>query len=283
MLHQIVSFPTAAFRLSVSWTPLRRYPNGEQWAKYRTLSRFLNLTKLPPGSTVADVGCGYGRNIAWLAESRPDISFIGLDVDEERLKSARRDAETLSNVTFVSGQAQELPWSDGSIDAVISTQLFEHFNSDTRRSVMREMSRVLAEDGQLVLSTPGPKFYTHGFRLLRLLSRLPRIRDRAEVRHFRDLNAYSPRIHGHFRLGFYPTEVFADLPDELVPIQIHHLFKSFGSIWFQASVAHPELRGLLTPLSFLLFALDRLIPGDGLDVYYRIVKSTGVATGHAHH
>lgn len=283
MFHQIVSFPTTAFRLSVSWTPLRRYPNGEQWAKYRTLARFLDLAKLPPGSMVADVGCGHGRNIVWLAQSRPDVSFVGLDVDQERLESARLAATGVPNVTFVSGHAQALPWSDGSIDAVISTQVFEHFNSEGRRDVLREMSRVLREDGQLVLSTPGPKFYSHGFRLLRLLSRLPRVKDRDEVKHFRELNAYSPKIHGHFRLGFYPAEVFADLPDELVPIQLRHLFKTFGSIWFQASVAHPGLRGLLTPLSFPLFALDRFFPGDGLDVYYRIVKTTGAASGHAHH
>ena len=60
---------------------------------------------LPASGTVVEVGCGYGHITSWLAEERPDLAFVGEDIDERAIASARR-LWPRGNLRFVvSGQA----------------------------------------------------------------------------------------------------------------------------------------------------------------------------------
>jgi 2-polyprenyl-3-methyl-5-hydroxy-6-metoxy-1,4-benzoquinol methylase len=45
---------------------------------------------LPDRGTVVELGCGYGHITSWLAELRPDLTFVGVDIDEKAIAAARR-------------------------------------------------------------------------------------------------------------------------------------------------------------------------------------------------
>src|SRR5690242_6290109 len=77
--------------------------------------RVVRLAAIAPGETVLDVACGTG-NAAVRAAAR-GARVTGLDVTPELLQQAREQAPDL---TWVEGDAQELPFADASFDVVLS-------------------------------------------------------------------------------------------------------------------------------------------------------------------
>ena len=74
-----------------------------------------------------------------------------LDLTPAMLEQGRKEAEKqgLSNMTFVKGVAEELPFWDGSFDMVISRLAFHHFVNP--QLIFAQQARVLKPGGKLVL------------------------------------------------------------------------------------------------------------------------------------
>ncbi len=74
-----------------------------------------------------------------------------LDLTSAMLEQGRKEAEnqSLSNMTFVKGVAEELPFLDGIFDMVISRLAFHHFVNP--QVIFAEQVRVLKKGGRLVL------------------------------------------------------------------------------------------------------------------------------------
>jgi len=70
--------------------------------------------RLARGSDVLDVGCGSGRALAQLARAFPKSRFLGVDVSEGALESARREARALGlrNLGFEARDAAALDRAD---------------------------------------------------------------------------------------------------------------------------------------------------------------------------
>lgn len=77
--------------------------------------RLARLAGLKPGSSALDVCCGTGDIAFELSSSGATV--IGVDFSNPMLRAAKARAG-LRNVTFVQGDAQHLPFSDGVFDAV---------------------------------------------------------------------------------------------------------------------------------------------------------------------
>ncbi len=91
-------------------------------------------SRIPAGARVLDVPCGTGRIAVPLAERGFVVS--GLDISETVLAHARAAAPELD---FRQGDMRELPWPDGSFDAVLNLwTAFGYFDSQA------EDERVLA-------------------------------------------------------------------------------------------------------------------------------------------
>ncbi|MHB8651401.1 MAG: bifunctional demethylmenaquinone methyltransferase/2-methoxy-6-polyprenyl-1,4-benzoquinol methylase UbiE [Gaiellaceae bacterium] len=107
-----------------------------------------------PGDRVLDVCCGTG-DLAIAAQRRGAGAVVGLDFSPEMLDRARRKGTAID---WVRGDALELPFDDGSFDAV--TVGFGVRNVDDLVRALRELRRVLRPGGRvaiLELTTPsGP-------------------------------------------------------------------------------------------------------------------------------
>ena len=96
-----------------------------------------------PGDRVLDACCGTG-DLALAALRAGAGSVVGLDFSEPMLERARRKSEA---VEWVRGDLLELPFSDGSFDAV--TVGFGVRNVEDLDAGLRELRRVLRPGGRL--------------------------------------------------------------------------------------------------------------------------------------
>lgn len=115
---------------------------GEHAARYHfALSMVEDLS-------VLDIACGTGYGTAILAGTAKFV--IGVDVDEEAAKTARDECGDKAAILLASGL--ELPFPDGSFDAVTSFETIEHLHE--RSQFVAELARILKPGGKLILSTP---------------------------------------------------------------------------------------------------------------------------------
>ncbi len=100
-------------------------------------------------------GCGVGMYLQHLA---PHIrSIVGLEYDIERAREARTRSPELVN-----GASEQLPFTSGSFDIILSHEVLEHVRDD--RDSVEEMVRVLKPGGVILLFVPnlGYPYETHG-------------------------------------------------------------------------------------------------------------------------
>jgi ubiquinone/menaquinone biosynthesis C-methylase UbiE len=118
-------------------------------------------SQLEPGARVLDLACGTGRISIPLAARGFDVH--GLDISERVLEVARRDGPELE---FRQGDMRELPWEDGSFDAVINLwTAFGYFDSQAEdERVLAEVARVLRRGGLFVIDTVNQVALVRGFQ-----------------------------------------------------------------------------------------------------------------------
>ncbi|MDQ3701746.1 MAG: class I SAM-dependent methyltransferase, partial [Chloroflexota bacterium] len=85
------------------------------------------LRHLRSGMRVLDVGCGPGSITLGLAAAVSPAEVIGLDVEPGVIARAREAAVArgAGNVRFEVGSAYDLPYAEGSFDAVFAHTLLE--------------------------------------------------------------------------------------------------------------------------------------------------------------
>jgi SAM-dependent methyltransferase len=106
-----------------------------------------------PGLRWLDLGTGTGA-VALLA-ARAGAEVVGLDLAPALIETARRRASAATvSVSFEVGDAEALPYSDRSFDA-ISSAMGIIFASD-HRAVVRELARVCRPGGRIAYSAWRP-------------------------------------------------------------------------------------------------------------------------------
>ena len=111
------------------------------------------VADLHPGETVLDLGSGAGADVLISARRvGPDGKVIGLDMTDEMLDLARRNARAAGadNVEFVKGYIEDIPLPAESVDVVISNCVI-NLSADKRR-VLAEVARVLRPGGRFAVS-----------------------------------------------------------------------------------------------------------------------------------
>jgi arsenite methyltransferase len=110
----------------------------------------LGLARLLPGERVLDLGSGSGMDVFAAALQVAQGGFVtGVDITPEQLaKSERLRGD--QHVSFRRARIEELPFENGSFDAVISNGVV-NLSADKRR-VFAEAARVLRPGGRLALA-----------------------------------------------------------------------------------------------------------------------------------
>jgi len=205
-----------------SWTT----PSGARRAQRRA-QIFVDEGRLGPSKRVLEIGCGTGVFLEMVAASGATLHGIDLSVD--LLTRAADRVRPLGNVSLHRGNVEQLPFPDGSFDAVYGSSILHHLHL---MPALREVFRVLRPAGRCVFTEP---------------------------------NILNPQVAFmfHFKLG---KEYFGVSPDEMA-FSRSHARRSLEDAGFADVVVspfdflHPSVpRSLLNPVQGLGKGLER-IPG----------------------
>jgi malonyl-CoA O-methyltransferase len=114
----------------------------------RVVERLLSLVQSrvsPAPADVLDIGCGTGQLLSSLGRQYPHSQLYGLDLAYNMTRSA---VERLGpNAMLVNGNAENLPFRNGSFDLVVSTSTLQWI--ENLDAFFRQCHRVLRTDGFL--------------------------------------------------------------------------------------------------------------------------------------
>ncbi len=134
------------------YDPLVRISTREYVFK-RALLTQANLQK---DQTILDLACGTGTLSITIKKSFPESNIYGIDADEEILRMARAKATKFQvGINFEQGFSDDLPFADDTFDRVFSTLAFHHLSHERKIGTIKEILRVLKNDGEFHLADYG--------------------------------------------------------------------------------------------------------------------------------
>lgn len=170
------------------------------------LKRLLEYMRghLTRGDEVLEIGCG----VAGFAKMMPNsVRYTGIESSDYALHEARKEYARMAHVRLMKGNAEELVFGDGTFDLVFAKHVIEHLMYPQK--ALREMVRVLKNEGVLILVAPNVEFplafpaalrhtgivFRVGFHVLRAYDYLSRI---AGVYRFRTIHNNYLQITGKY-------------------------------------------------------------------------------------
>ncbi len=161
----------------------------------REILRSVIGSVLPPscGSTVVDVGCGTGANLAALADS---YNCLGIDTSQEAINLA---TQRFPDVQFVCGPAHEMPSVVRQANLVLLCDVLEHVSDDFR--LLSDLLSLAAPGTYFLITVPAnPALWSEHDRAFGHYRRYERPRFE-ELWHGLDARAI---FVSHFNARLYP-------------------------------------------------------------------------------
>ncbi|MBE2226097.1 MAG: methyltransferase domain-containing protein [Ignavibacteria bacterium] len=102
-----------------------------------------------PDDNVLEVGCGAGHILERINCGR----LTGIDISPVQIQRAK--ARLGSKAKLIEAEGERLPFPDQSFERILCTEVFEHVLEPEK--LLKEMKRVLKDDGIISLSVPNEK------------------------------------------------------------------------------------------------------------------------------
>lgn len=96
---------------------------------------------------IADIACGTGVLSSRIERELHPEAIYGVDMSDGMLSQARAKSDL---VHWLRGPAEQLPFDDGALDAVVTTSAFHFFDQP---AALREFHRVLTPGGLVAVAT----------------------------------------------------------------------------------------------------------------------------------
>ena len=130
------------------WTaPAYNLPVLQQWVYRPAHDEVIAQLRAHSSARVADIACGTGILADRIERELHPAEVYGVDMSEGMLNQARARS---TGVQWLRGPAEQLPFDDGALDAVVTTSAFHFFDQP---SALRDFHRVLAPGGVAAVST----------------------------------------------------------------------------------------------------------------------------------
>lgn len=109
--------------------------------------------------SVLDIGCRWGNDLKKVSLINTDMNIYGVDVCSEALEVASKEFEKNQNIHLCQAKGEALPFKDNYFDIIFSSEVIEHIEEVGK--FVREVHRVLKNQGIFIITTPSKFNYTH--------------------------------------------------------------------------------------------------------------------------
>lgn len=148
--------------MKVNW-PERIWVNSpvRRFVQQREALFFKSSCSLHPGGRYLEIGCGCGVGAGIICDTFAPEAIYALDIDPEMLRTAKRKKSVRQNTRLhlLAADAQQLPFPDGSFDAVFNYGIIHHLE-DWEQGI-GEIARVLKPGGVFFFEEIYPPLYAN--------------------------------------------------------------------------------------------------------------------------
>jgi SAM-dependent methyltransferase len=139
----------------MSWDPVwERIFRDRAWGRYppedavRFVARAFYAVPDRARVRILEIGCGPGSGTSWFC-AREGFSVAGIDASPTAIeKSRRRFSDEGLNGEFLQGEVRDLPWPDGTFDAVLDIMCLACNTEAESAAIVSEIHRVLKPGGR---------------------------------------------------------------------------------------------------------------------------------------
>ncbi|OBA59907.1 SAM-dependent methyltransferase [Mycobacterium sp. 1100029.7] len=137
---------SAVTRLWSFLAPVYDQPSLQQWVYRPPHDEVIAQLRDHKAQKIADIACGTGILSDRIERELHPEAIYGVDMSDGMLAQARARSD---RVQWLRGPAEQLPFDDGALDAVVTTSAFHFFDQP---AALREFHRVLAPGGLVAVS-----------------------------------------------------------------------------------------------------------------------------------
>lgn len=130
--------------------PIYDLPVLQRWVYQPAQEEVLAALRAKGASRIADIACGTGILATRIRDELAPDKVYGIDMSDGMLEQARARS---TGVEWLKAPAEQLPFDDAALDAVVSTTAFHFFDQP---AALREFHRVLAPGGLAAVATISP-------------------------------------------------------------------------------------------------------------------------------
>ncbi|WP_328349672.1 methyltransferase domain-containing protein [Mycobacterium sp. NBC_00419] len=135
------------------WTlaaPLYDLPALQQWVYRPAQDEVIAALHAHGARQIADIACGTGILADRIQRELDTDAVYGVDMSDGMLREAQARS---AQVNWLKGPAEQLPFDDDALDAVVTTSAFHFFDQP---AALRDFHRVLRPGGMVAVATISP-------------------------------------------------------------------------------------------------------------------------------
>ncbi len=134
---------------------LKKYEDKVETHKLVPFKKIIELAEVKEGMRILDIGSGSG-DLTYEMSSL-GASLIGLDSSKQWVDKCIKRYKTDQNLSFIQGNATNLPFKDSSFELVIMNMVLLNVEKEQDvEKIINEISRVLKKGGRLIFSDLHP-------------------------------------------------------------------------------------------------------------------------------
>jgi ubiquinone/menaquinone biosynthesis C-methylase UbiE len=144
-------------KIDLDFNGERVVPDKTETSLYKEhIDRYQFASKFIRDNKILDLACGTGYGSHYLI-NKGAREVVGVDISPEAIEYAKNHYYN-ENLNYICADALELPFSDGSFDAIVSFETIEHLQNDEK--FIAQCHRIIKKDGLLIISTPNKRFWS---------------------------------------------------------------------------------------------------------------------------